>query len=144
MTFVHGKNTVVLINNGTSDINISAYTNSTEESDTQETAENTCYGQTRKTYNSGLGDGEISIKGVHNDGVNNPRAVLKAIKAAQEAGTLDAVNFTFRPEGTGSGKAQSIVAVLVTEYKQSSPVSGNSMWEAKLQMSGTVNETDQT
>jgi hypothetical protein len=134
MAFIHGKNTVVLINA----IDISQYTNSTEETDNTTTHENTCYGQTRKTYNAGLGDGSLAIKGVHNDGANNPRAVLKPL---MHAGTE--VAFIFRPEGTGSGKAQMTVNVLVTSFKQSSPVGENSMWEATLQMTGAISEADQ-
>jgi hypothetical protein len=139
MATFHGSKTVVTFN-GT---DISAYTNSTDMEDTADTHDITCYGVVRKAYGAGLGDGKFTIKGVHNDGANNPREVIKTVKAQQQAGTTGAVTFIYRPEGTGSGKAQSSVAVLVSSYKESSPVGDYVRWEAELQMTGTLTETDQ-
>lgn len=136
----HGKDTVVLFN-GT---DISQYCNSTDEEDTTAMHDITCYGAVRVAYGAGLGDGKFSLKGVHNSGANNPRDVIKPVKAQQSAGTLGAVTFVFRPEGTGSGKAQSSVSVFVTSYKQSAPIGDYIRWEAEFQMTGTLTETDQS
>lgn len=134
MTYIHGKDTVVTINGS----DISAFTNSTDFKDTTETHETSCYGVARKTYKAGLGDGTVTIKGIHDNGAGGPRKVLKALKAA---GT--AVTFIFRPEGTGSGKQQSSVSVIVKSYNDSDPVGDLVTWESELQMTGALTETDQ-
>jgi len=134
MTFRHGKDTVVLFNA----VDISQFCNNTEENDETENHDVTCYGAVRKAYVAGLGDGKFTISGTHNDSANNPRAVIKPIKAA---GT--AVTFVYRSEGTGSGLQQSSVSVLVANYVQTSPVAGTVTWKAELQMTGTLTETDQ-
>lgn len=135
MAFVHGKNTVILFN-GT---DISQFCNNTDEEDTTTAHDVTCYGAARMAYAMGLGDGKFTLKGWHNNSANNPRDVIKPVKAA---GTL--VTFVFRPEGTGTGKAQSSVSVGVTSYKQSAPVAEMVSWEAEFQMSGDLTETDQS
>ena len=134
MTFRHGKDTVVLFN-GT---DISQYTNNTEDTDETENHDVTCYGAVRKAYVAGLGDGTFVISGTHNDAAGNPREVIKPVKAA---GT--AVTFVYRAEGTGSGKSQSSVSVLVSSYVQTSPVAGVVTWKSELQMTGALTETDQ-
>lgn len=130
----HGRFTVVKIDG----VDISQFTDTTEFDDGRDKHENTAYGQERKTYNSGLGDGTVSIGGTHRNDAGNPREVLKPLMAA---GTE--VEFIYRPEGTGVGKAQSIVNVLITKYKDSSPVGDNVKWTAELQMTGTLDEADQ-
>ena len=47
------------------------------------------------------------------------------------------------PEGTGSGKAQTSVGVLVKTFNESSPVADNVTWTSELQMTGPIDETDQ-
>lgn len=134
MTFIHGKDTVVTINAS----DISAFTNSTEFNDSTETHETTTYGRSRKTHKAGLGDGTITIAGIHDDGASGPRTVIKALKAAGNA-----VTFVFRPEGTGSGLAQSSVSVIVSSYQETDPVGGMIEWTSELQMTGPLTETDQ-
>jgi hypothetical protein len=139
MAFRHGKDTFVSINGS----NYSPYSNSTAFGDTADAHDVTCYGASRKAYQSGLGDGTITVGGVFDDSAAGPRAIFKPIKAQQQAGTLGAVEFIFRPAGTGSGKEQSIVNVIITAFNESSPVADNITWTAELQMSGALDETDQ-
>lgn len=134
MTFISGENTVITINA----VDISAFTNSVDFTDTSEIYETTCFGSTRKTKKVGIGDGTVTLSGIHDDGAGGPRTVLKALKAARAL-----VTFVFRPEGTGSGLAQSSVSVAVSSYKESDPVAGNITWECQLDMSGALTETDQ-
>ena len=134
MAFKHGKDTFVSINGS----DISAFTNNTTFGDETDTHDTTCYGNVRKTYQSGLGDGTITISGVYDDGATGPRAVLKPLKA-----TGAAVTFIYRPEGTGAGRAQSSVSVIVKTFNESSPVADNVTWTSELQMTGLLNETDQ-
>jgi hypothetical protein len=134
-TFIHGKNTVIKVNA----VDLSAYTDTTDFDDSIETEKVTCYGATRHAYGTGLGDGTITISGTHASDAAGPRKTLKTLKAA---GT--AVPFLFQPNGTGSGKAQSSVSVFVAKYKDSSPAAGFTKWTATLQMTGALDETDQT
>jgi len=135
MTNFHGKVTVVKLNN----VDYSAFANSTDFKDATETHENTTYGRDRKTYAAGLGDGTVSVGGFYdNTAVSGPRALFKPLKAA---GT--AVPFTYRPEGTGAGKAQSLVNVIVSSFEESSPVGDMVTWTAELQMTGVLDETPQ-
>lgn len=134
MAFIHGRNTVVKVNN----VDLSAFTNSTSFGDEDEMHDTTTYGRDRKTYHAGLGDGTITIGGIYDDGAAGPRSTLKPLKAAKTA-----VPFLFRPEGTGSGKAQSSVSVLVSSFNESAPVADMIAWTAELQMTGPLDEADQ-
>ena len=135
MAFRHGRHTVVKVNA----VDLSASTNMTDFDDGIDTHDVTCYGATRKAKSSGLGDGKVTISGVSDDGATGPRATLKPLMAA---GT--AVPFLFQPEGTGSGKTQSSVSVIVSSYKESAPVADMIKWSCELEMTGALNETDQT
>jgi hypothetical protein len=135
MAFTHGRLTVIKING----VDISAFTDNTEEEDGVETHDVTTYGALRKAYSTGLGDGTFTIGGTYDDGATGPRAILKPLLAAGTA----PVEFIYRPEGTGAGKTQMTVNVLVSSYKQTSPVGEMVKWTAELQMSGNVTEADQ-
>jgi hypothetical protein len=139
MAFRHGKDTFVSINAS----DYSPYANSTAFGDTGDAHDVTCYGASRKAYQAGLGDGTITVGGIFDDTAAGPRAIFKSIKAQQQSGALGPVQFIYRPSGTGSGKEQSIVNVLITAFNESSPVADNVTWTAELQMSGTLDETDQ-
>lgn len=134
MAFRHGKDTVVKLNGS----DLSAFSNSTSFGDETEANETTTYGRSRKTYMAGLGDGKVTLQGVYDDGASGPRAIIKPLKAA---GT--AVAFIFQPEGTGSGKAQSNVDVIITAFNESAPVGDVIAWTCEMQMTGPLTETDQ-
>lgn len=135
MTNVHGKVTVVTLNG----VDYSAFANATDFKDSTEAHETTTYGRDRKTYAAGLGDGTISVGGFYDTtAVSGPRALFKPLKAA---GT--SVPFRYRPEGTGTGKAQSLVNVIVTSFEESSPTGDMVTWTAELQMTGVLDETPQ-
>jgi hypothetical protein len=131
---IHGRHTVVTIDG----VDISGFTDNTEFSDGVDTHDTTTYGASRKRYDSGLGDGTISIGGTHSNETGNPRSVLKPMMAAGLA-----VEFVYRPDGTGSGKPQSAVNVIVKSYKDSSPVANMVKWTCELQMTDDLNEADQ-
>lgn len=134
----HSRLTVVII----AGIDISTSTNTAEMADEDEMHDTTCFGAVRKAYLAGLGDGKFTIGGVHNSGSTGPRKVLKGLKASQKVTGLPST-FVYRPEGTGSGKAQSSVGVFVAQYTDTSNVADVYRWKAVLQMSGALDETDQ-
>jgi len=134
MALNHGRLTVVIFNA----LDISGFTNTAEMADEDDMHDTTCFGAARKAYASGLGDGKFTIGGVHNSGSTGPRKILKGVKA-----TKLPAPFVYRPEGTGSGKAQSSVSVLVMSYVDTSAVADMVRWKAVLQMTGDLTETDQ-
>lgn len=137
MTFVHGRKTFISVDAQ----NLSTYTKTTSFEDSVSMHDLTTYGPTRerKSYGAGLGDGKITIGGTHNDAAAGPRAILKPLMAAKEE-----VEFIFQPSGAGTGKEQSVVNVLVMSYNESDPVDDYIQWTCELQMSGDLDETDQT
>lgn len=133
MAKVHGKNGEVEV--GTADV--SPHTNSIEWDTSADTHDTTCFGSTGHTYAGGLTDGKVSLKGIYdNTATTGPRDAVQAV-----LGTT--VAFTYRPEGTGTGKPESTCQVVVNSYKESVPVADMISWEAEFTISGAVAHTDQ-
>lgn len=132
MAFIHGKNTYVSLN-GT---DLSTFTRSTTYNQEYDTHDVTTYGKTRKVYIGGLGDGTVTLEGWYSDSSNNPRDVIVPLMGTN-------VTFTFRPEGTGSGKPQDSMDVVVGSYNESNPVDNVIQWTCELQMSDSVTVTGQ-
>lgn len=134
MTFVHGKDTFISLDGN----DLSDFTNTSSWEDSSDTHDVTCYGANRKAYSYGLGDGKVSIGGVYDNTASGPKAIIEAIK---DAGDL--VVLIRRPEGTGSGKPQESVNVVVEKYSESNPVADMITWSCDLQPSGDVTRTTQ-
>lgn len=132
MAFVHSKNTVVSLGGD----DLSAFTNSTTYNRSADSHDVTTYGKNSKVYSGGLKDGTVTIGGFYDDGAAGPRETIGPL-----LGTV--VEFIFKPEGTGTGKPQDAVDVLVTAYNESSPVADQIQWTAELQMSDDVATTTQ-
>lgn len=135
MAFVHGKGTVVLINGS----DLSSYTNSTTDNDSTATHDVTTYGNNRNRFNAGLGTGTITIGGIYDNTASGPKEIIKPLKALGAP-----VEFIFRPEGTGSGKDQHTVDVIITAFNVSSPIADMCTWTAELQKDGDIDDTVQT
>ena len=130
MAFIHGKNSAVLVNAK----DLSAYVNKMDFDNKGDTHDVTTYGQNAKVYQGGLTDATITIEGIYDStAVNGPRAVLQPLAAS-----LNVVVAKHRPEGTGTGKPEDTVNVIVKGYKESSPVADMIKWTAELQCSGSV------
>lgn len=133
MAFSHGKNAVFKI--GTNDISV--YTNSVDFDQTADTHDTTCFGQTGHTYQGGLTDGKVQLKGLYdNTASTGPRAAIEGLLATTVA-------FTYEPEGTGTGKPQTTGNAVVNSYKESAPVADMVTWEAELTISGAVTSAAQ-
>lgn len=134
MAFVHGKNVVVKIAGD----DLSAFTKNVEFSREADTHDTTTFGKGSKTYASGLKDATVKLEGVYDNTVSTgPGAILRPLLggAAEE--------FTYQPEGTGAGKAQSVVDAIVNSYEESAPVDDMITWTAELQCSDDVDDTAQ-
>lgn len=132
MAFVHGKNTVVMLNGS----DLSAFSNTSTMTRKADKHDVTTYGKDDHVYEGGLGDGTASIGGTYDNTTSGPRDVIEPL-----IGTT--VTFVRRPEGTGSGKPQDSVSVVVEEYVETSPVADFVSWSVTLQLSDAVTSTNQ-
>jgi hypothetical protein len=134
MTFVHGKDTYISLDGD----DLSAFTDTSSWEDTSELHQVTTYGKSRHVYAYGLGDGTLSFGGTYDNTAAGPKAIIEAVKDAGLPVTL-----IRRPEGTGSGKPQESVSVLVSKYTESNPVADMVKWTCDVQMSDDITRTTQ-
>lgn len=128
MSFTHGKNTFVSLDGD----NLSTYSNNVEFNRTADSHDVTTFGKNSHVYNGGLGDGTATITGIYdNTAGTGPRAVIEPL-----IGTVTPL--IHRPEGTGSGRPQDTVDVLVMSYGETSPVADMVTWTVELQFSDDV------
>jgi hypothetical protein len=132
MAFTHGRLTFVSLNGS----DISSYTKSTDYEETADEHDVTTYGKNSHVFAGGLKGGKVSISGVYDDTATGPRDVIKPL-----LGTV--VEMIHRPEGTGAGRPQDNVDVLVKSYKETAPVDDMRMWTAELTFSDDVASTTQ-
>lgn len=134
MAFVHGKGVFVSIDGD----DISAFTKNVEFSREADTHDTTTFGKNSKTYASGLKDGTATIEGVYdNTAATGPAAVLNPLLGGA------AVPFVYQPDGTGAGKAQYLVDVIVNTYEEAAPVDDMVTWTAEVQFTDDVDTTPQ-
>jgi hypothetical protein len=133
MPKVHGKGLVIIINGK----DLSGYSNKHDFKRSADKHDLTCFGANAHEYGGGLLDGESGLEGFYDSTlVNGPRAVLEPLLGTN-------VTLTRRPEGTGTGKPQDSVTVLVGEYVETQPVADFITWACQLQLSGDVASTYQ-
>ena len=96
----------------------------------------TCFGATAHAFAGGLENGTITLSGTYDDTSGGPRATIEPLLATS-------VTFVYKPEGTGSGKPQDSVSVVVTAYEETAAAADMVKWAATLQLTGAVTTTDQ-
>jgi hypothetical protein len=133
MSFVHGKDTYFSL--GGSDL--STFTNTSTFTRAADVHDSTTYGKDDHTFEGGLGVSSMSAGGMYdNTASTGPRAVIEPMVGTKVA-------MVRRPDGTGSGKAQDAVDVVVTSYVETNPVADMVTWSVELQGSDAVNSTAQ-
>lgn len=133
MAFVHGKNTFISLDGD----NLSAFTNTSTLTRTADTHDVTTYGKNSRVRTGGLLDGTASMGGIYdNTAGTGPRAVIEPL-----VGTT--VELIRQPEGTGSGKPQDKVDVVVKSYVETNPVADMVTWTCELELSDDVDSTAQ-
>lgn len=133
MAKIHGKSTYVSLDGD----DLSTYSTNLEFGRTADSHDVTTFGNNSHVYQGGLGDGTATLTGIYdNTAVTGPRAVIEPL-----IGTTTVL--IRRPEGTGSGRPQDSVDVVVTAYNETSPVADMVTWTADLQLSGEVTSTVQ-
>lgn len=131
--FVHGKNTFVSLNGS----DLSTYATTSQLERNADKHDVTTYGKNDHVFQGGLGNGAFTMSGIYDSTASvGPRAVIEPL-----VGTV--VQLIRRPEGTGSGKPQDKVNVLVEKYVETSPVADMVTWSLDLQPSDSVDSTPQ-
>lgn len=134
MTQIHGSLAVVKI--GASAITV--HTNSAGVEMSADTHDVTTFGATAHVFKGGLKAGTTTISGIYDStAVTGPRAILAAA-----VGTT--VSLTWQPEGTGSGKASTVVDAVVGKYVETAPVADMISWSCDLTHAGAPVLTAQT
>lgn len=133
MSTAKSKDLVVLIAGS----DISQYCDSNEHHKKPDIVDKTTYGKNSHVKEGTLLDGNGSLGGIYDTSlVSGPRAVLNPLCG-------QTVAYIRRPEGTGSGKAQDAVNVVVGEYVETAPLSDIVRWTCALEYSDDIDSTPQ-
>ena len=134
MTFVHGKDTFISLDGD----DVSSFTTTSTLERTADSHDVTTYGQDNHVFRGGLGNGTGSASGIYDSSTSSgPRAIIEPLIGSN-------VTLIRRTEGTGSGKPQQSVDVLITKYTETNPVADMITWSTDFQLSGAVTPTTQT
>src|SRR5215207_3163826 len=126
---VHGKDVYLSLDGD----DISEYANGVEYGRSADSHDVTTFGSGgAHKFHGGLKNGTATINGIYdNTALTGPRAAITPL-----LGTV--VTMVYRPEGTGTGKPQDTVDVLVSAFNESAPVADMITWVCEIQLSGTV------
>ncbi|WP_020385883.1 hypothetical protein [Kribbella catacumbae] len=132
MAFVHGKNTFISLNA----VDLSAFTDASELTRNSDIHDVTTYGKQSHVKVGGLLDGKGSMSGTYDNAVGGPRGTIEPLIGTN-------VTLIRRPEGTGTGRPQDSVNVVVGEYVETNPVADMVKWSVALELSDEVTSTSQ-
>jgi hypothetical protein len=130
MAFIHGKGTSVLYNGS----NLSAFFNDASMSQDVETAETTAFGDSAKTYITGLKDGTMSLSGMFDGAADAVDVVLTTTLGATAADVATVVPAGLSSAGVSTYSAE----VRQTSYEVSSPVGDVVAANAEVQATGGI------
>lgn len=130
----HGKETVIIIDGN----DISQYCDTSELEQGADEHDVTTYGNDDHVVDYGLGMGSMTMGGVYDTTAAGPKAVLEGILDGKALVTL-----VRRVEGTGSGRPQESMSVLVKSYKETAPVADYVRWTCEMTKSGSITRTTQ-
>lgn len=138
MAFVHGKNSVIKVDNAAGTLtDISAVTNSVEMPRSIDTGETSTFGTSAKTYIAGLNDSTVSISGLYDPTVDATLsgAVDAIASGAQLSGTVE-----WSPNGTPNSatKPKFTCEVLWTSYSVSAGVGDVETFKLEGQRTGAT------
>ena len=133
---IHGKDAYFSIEDGagTTLRNISPYVTSVEFTQSNDTHDDTTYGQEGHTFRNGLTDGTITVNGLWDDTASTGSyTVFQSL-----IGIETTVGFEWGPEGNGSGAVKRSGECVVESYSESAPVADLVSFTASLKISGSV------
>lgn len=135
MPRVHSKLTNVTIDGDA----LTTHTNNSQVELSADTHDTTTFGKGSHVFDAGLKNGTATLSGFYDStALTGPRAILAPLVGAP------AVELIHQPEGTGSGKPQTKVDVLVTKYTETAAVADMVMWAVDLQFTDDVDLTAQS
>ena len=135
-TFKHGKNAFFALDGtAASLVNISDTLNEISMPREIETAETTAYGNSDKTYITGLGDSTVSLSGMFDATLNT---MIAGNIANLKSGSVSSLTFEYGPAGSASPQPKFTGEALVTSYEVSSPVGDVVTFSLELQVTGAV------
>lgn len=124
MAFIHGKAGFVSL----AGVDLSAFANNIDFGRSGDSHDVTTFGKNSHVKQGGLKDGTVTLQGVYDDGAASPEATIDPL-----VGTV--VALIYRPEGTGTGRPQKTVNVLVQEYTETVPVADMITWQLTMEAS---------
>lgn len=127
MAFIHGKDGFVSLNA----VDLSAFSDNIEFGRSGDSHDVTTFGKDSHVKQGGLLDGSATLSGTYDDGAASPQATIEPL-----IGTTTPL--VYRPEGTGTGKPQKTVTVLVQEYTETTPVADMIKWQLTMEFAGDV------
>jgi hypothetical protein len=128
MSLIHGRGVEVELNS----VDLSGFCNTSTPERTADSHDVTTYGKTSHVFQGGLLNGTGTIGGFYDSSTSSgPRAIIEPL-----LGTV--VPYVDRPEGSGAGKPQRTVDVLVLKYTETRPVADMITWSCDLQFSDDV------
>lgn len=130
----HGKNTVIILDSN----DLSGWCDTSQLDQEVDEHDVTCYGADDHEVDYGLGAGSMSMGGVYDTTAGGPKAVIEAIQDGRELVTL-----VRRIEGTGAGKPQESVSVLIKKYTETAPVADYVRWSCEMTKSGSITRSTQ-
>lgn len=133
MAFRHGKDTEITVDSD----DLSDYSNTSTLDQESDEHDVTTYGRDDYVVQGGLLKGAGSVGGIYDDGAAGPKAVIEPLIGK-------VVTLIRKPIGTGTGKPQETVSVLVKKYSETSPVAGMITWQMDFTKSGAIARTTQT
>jgi hypothetical protein len=134
MAKIHGKGLVVLLDAD----DLSTHSNNMEFNRKADSHDVTTFGNNSHRKQGGLGDGSATLSGFYDSTAGTgPRAVIEPL-----IGTV--VPLVHRPEGTGVGKPQDTVNVLVVTYTETTPVADMITFSVELEFDGDVTTVAQS
>lgn len=128
MAKVHGKDTYWSLDSD----DLSQFSNNLQSERTADSHDTTTFGKTAHVFSGGLKNGTATVTGFYDSSnTAGPRAIIEPL-----LGTV--VPMIYRPEGTGAGKPEDQVDVLVIKYTETSPVADMKTFSVDLQYSDDV------
>jgi hypothetical protein len=131
MPFVHGKSAVFKVDDSGGTLrDISAFLEEVSFPRSVETAETTTFGNSAKTYITGLSDATISISGSFDATADGYLAGV--------LGGATALEFEYGPAGSAGGTIKYSGTCIMTSYEVSSPVGDKVAASAEFQVTGAI------
>ena len=138
-TFKHGKSAYFALDGtAASLVAISDTLNEITMPREIETAETTAFGNTDKTYITGLADATISLSGMFDATVDT---MINGDIANLKSGSVSTLSFEYGPSGSTSSLPKFTGEALITSYEIGSPVGDVVTYSLELQVTGGVTAT---